>query len=204
VLFDVDTQIDYVFPAGALYVPGAETVVPVAARLNRAAAAAGLLVISTVDAHLENDGEFTEYAAHCVRGATGQRKPEATCVTSAPVTVGERVAPVPPLRGVRQILLEKTTVDCFRNRNLTLLLNRLTLEHAVVFGAATEVAVRHTAMGLLARGCRVTVVRDGVCGVSAGMVRRALAEMERGGAELTDSAMVLQSIAGGKYQSTLP
>ena len=177
---------------------------PVAARLNQAADAARVLVISTVDAHPENDGEFSEYAAHCVRGAAGQRKPAATCVTAAPVVVGERAGPLPPLAGVRQILLEKTTVDCFRNRNLAPLLDALALDHAVVFGVATEVAVRHTAMGLLARGCRVTVVRDGVRGVNAGMVRHALAEMERCGAVLADSATAVQSLAGGKYQSTLP
>lgn len=202
-LFDVDTQIDFVFPAGALYVPGAEAVVPVAAHLNQAAAAAGLVVISTVDAHPENDGEFIEYAAHCIRGATGQRKPEATCVTPTPVIVGERAAPAPPLTGARQILLEKTTVDCFRNRNLAPLLDALAPEHAVVFGVATEVAVRHAAMGLLARGCRVTLVSDAIRGVNAGMVRHAMAEMARGGAVLTDSATVLQSLAGRKYQSPL-
>ncbi|MCC6536375.1 MAG: cysteine hydrolase [Bryobacterales bacterium] len=203
VFFDVDTQIDFVFPAGALYVPGAASIVPVVARLNRAAAAAGLLVISTVDAHPENDGEFIEYAAHCIGGAAGQRKPAATCIVPAPVTVGERAAPVPALAGARQIQLEKTTVDCFRNRNLGPLLDALAPEHAVVYGVATEVAVRHAAMGLLARGCGVTLVTDAVSGVNAGMVRHALAEMARHGAGLADSATVLQSLAGGKYQSTL-
>ena len=37
--FDVDTQIDFLFPAGALYVPGAERIVPAIARLNQYAAA---------------------------------------------------------------------------------------------------------------------------------------------------------------------
>ena len=33
--FDVDTQIDFLYPAGALYVPGAERIVPAIAALNR-------------------------------------------------------------------------------------------------------------------------------------------------------------------------
>ena len=35
--FDIDTQIDFVYPAGALYVPGAEHILPVVAELNRRA-----------------------------------------------------------------------------------------------------------------------------------------------------------------------
>ena len=35
VFLDVDTQIDFLYPAGALYVPGAEAIVPVVAKLNR-------------------------------------------------------------------------------------------------------------------------------------------------------------------------
>ena len=35
--FDIDSQIDFIFPAGALYVPGAEQIIP-ASRLNRYAA----------------------------------------------------------------------------------------------------------------------------------------------------------------------
>ena len=71
VFFDIDTQIDFVYPAGALYVPGAERIVPVIAELNRRAA----LVISTMDAHSEDDPEFQIYPHHCVVGTAGQQKP---------------------------------------------------------------------------------------------------------------------------------
>jgi len=42
VFFDIDSQLDFLFPAGALYVPGAERIVPAIARLNRFAAAHGI------------------------------------------------------------------------------------------------------------------------------------------------------------------
>ena len=51
VFFDIDSQLDFLYPAGALYVPGAERIVPAIARLNRFAAAHGIPVISTTDAH---------------------------------------------------------------------------------------------------------------------------------------------------------
>src|SRR6267378_8323038 len=96
VYFDIDTQIDFVYPAGALYAPGAERVVPAIAELNRRAP----LVISTMDAHSEDDPEFQIYPHHCVLGTAGQQKPS--------VTLLERRAVIPaPLEGARQLILEK-------------------------------------------------------------------------------------------------
>ena len=78
VFFDVDTQLDFLYPAGALYVPGAESIVPQVAALNRYAAKNGIPVVSTMDAHTENDPEFREWPPHCVAGTAGQQKPAAT------------------------------------------------------------------------------------------------------------------------------
>jgi nicotinamidase/pyrazinamidase len=66
VFFDVDTQIDFMYPAGALYVPGAERIVPAIVRLNQSAP----LLVSTMCAHQENDPEFAQWPPHCVVGTT--------------------------------------------------------------------------------------------------------------------------------------
>src|SRR5579863_7638671 len=113
VFFDVDTQIDFLFPAGALYVPEAETILDGIASLNRYAAAHAIPLISTMDAHTEEDPEFRIYPHHCVAGTDGQRKPAATLVENrviVPNQLCDRIAP--------QILLEKQTLDCFTNVNL--------------------------------------------------------------------------------------
>src|SRR5215813_4490341 len=78
VFFDVDTQIDFLFPAGSLYVPGAEKIIGNIARLNAMAASQGIPVISTMDAHTENDAEFTIWHPHCIVGTVGQHKPAVT------------------------------------------------------------------------------------------------------------------------------
>ena len=195
VFFDVDTQFDFVFPAGALYVPGAERLLPVIARLNEFAAANGILVLSTVDAHPENDGEFTEYAAHSVRGTTGQRKPDST-VLSPRATLPENTAMLPALTGIKQVLVEKSTVDCFRNRNLARLLAHLGVTDCAVYGVATEVAVRHAAMGLVRLGYRVQLVTDAIQDLSEPIARRTRAELARDGGILTDStALVSRTLA---------
>src|SRR5580658_865687 len=64
VFFDIDTQIDFVYPAGALYVPGAEYILPLVGELNRHAP----VLISTMDAHSEDDPEFQIFPPHCVVG----------------------------------------------------------------------------------------------------------------------------------------
>src|SRR5207247_530250 len=74
VFFDIDTQIDFMFPAGALYVPGAERILPVIARLNRQATT----LVSTMCAHQEDDPEFKQWPPHCVVGTFGQLKPAST------------------------------------------------------------------------------------------------------------------------------
>ena len=58
VFVDIDSQLDFLYPSGALYVQGAERIVPAIARLNRYAAQHGIPVVSTTDAHTENDPEF--------------------------------------------------------------------------------------------------------------------------------------------------
>ena len=75
VFVDIDTQIDFLFPAGALYVPGAERILPAIAQLNHYAVEHSMPLISTADAHSENDPEFRTWPPHCVAGTAGQSKP---------------------------------------------------------------------------------------------------------------------------------
>jgi nicotinamidase/pyrazinamidase len=160
VFFDVDTQIDFLYPAGALYVPGAEAIVNNIAGLNRWAAGHGIVVVSTMDAHAENDSEFQNWPAHCVAGTVGQQKPQATLLESRAV-ISTSPGPV-DIGGAQQILLEKQALDCFTNRNLPALLERLDAGRYVVYGVVTEVCVRFAAFGLLATGKRVELVTDAV------------------------------------------
>ena len=160
VFFDVDTQLDFLYAAGALYVPGAEDIVAEVAALNRYAAAHGIPVVSTMDAHTENDPEFRAWPPHCVAGTAGQQKPAATLLekrTTIPSTPEDV-----EIRDAQQILLEKQSVDCFTNPNLPALLDHLGADRCVVYGVVTEICVKNAAMGLLKSGRQVTVVTDAV------------------------------------------
>jgi nicotinamidase/pyrazinamidase len=160
VFLDVDTQLDFLYPAGALYLPGAESIVPQVAALNRYAAEHGIPVISTIDAHTENDPEFRDWPPHCVAGTTGQRKPAATLLE--PRTTIPNSLQHFDVAGARQILLEKQSVDCFTNPNLPAVLDQLGVKSCVVYGVVTEICVKNAALGLLRSGRQVTLVTDAV------------------------------------------
>ena len=174
VFFDIDTQIDFVYPAGALYVPGAERIVPVIAELNRRAP----LVISTMDAHSEDDPEFQIYPHHCVAGTTGQQKPS--------VTLREKRAVMPARpEGLQQLILEKQKLDCFTNPNLMPLLAELNADRYVVYGVVTEICVRFAAFGLLKTGKRVEIVTDAVKALDETAAKKMFSEFTAAGGRLT-------------------
>ncbi len=160
---DVDTQQDFVFSSGALYVPGAERILERVAELNREAIAAGHLLIATMDAHGENDPEFAIWPHHCVKGSLGQRKPVQTLV-----------------EGMR--ILEKQSVDCFSNPDLDAILRENGISNAVVYGVVTEICVQNAARGLLDRGVHVTLIENAMKEFNGIAKERYFAEhRERGG-----------------------
>ncbi|NWF83799.1 MAG: cysteine hydrolase [Bryobacteraceae bacterium] len=168
---DVDTQIDFMFPAGALYVPGAEKILPEIARLNRWAAEHGIPVISTMDAHAENDAEFSAWPPHCVAGTLGQRKPECTLVA------GQR-------------FVRKQALDCFTSGEMEPALRETGAERYVVYGVVTEFCVRHAALGLLARGGRVEVVTSAILHIDEASMRTTFDEIVRRGGVLRTAGEV--------------
>jgi len=184
VFFDVDTQIDFLFPAGALYVPGAEGILPAIAELNRGAP----FLISTMDAHSENDPEFRVYPHHCVAGTTGQQKPASTLLDKRALIPSEP-------EGVRQFIVEKQELDCFANPHLMPLIERLGAERYVVYGVVTEICVRLAAFGLLKTGRRVEIVTDAVRALNQQDARTMFDEFTAAGGTLVTAAEVLGQMA---------
>jgi len=192
VFIDVDSQLDFLFPAGALYVPGAERILGSIARLNRFAAAQGIPVISTTDAHAENDPEFAQWAHHCVAGSTGQHKAESTLLDRR-VTVPSGPTAI-KIEGAQQIVVEKQTVDVFQAPHLTRVLDLLKAGRCVLYGVVTEICVLHAARGLLRRGQAVDLVTDAVEALTPEGSRRAIEEIVGGGGRLA----TVEEITGGR------
>ncbi len=191
IFFDIDTQLDFLYPAGALYVPGAERIVPAIARLNRHAAAHGIPVISTTDAHPEDDAEFRTWPPHCVAGTTGQRKAEATLLEKR-VVVPNREHDL-SVHGAQQIIVEKQHVDVFTAPNFAGVVERLAADRFVIYGVVTEICVLFAARSLLKYGKPMTIVTDAIAALTAEASERALAEVLAGGGTLALTADITRS-----------
>ncbi len=165
VLWDVDTQVDFVRADGKLAVPGAEQVVPAMERLVASARAVGVPHVASADDHELTDAEIsdmpdyeTTYPPHCLRGTVGAEKIAATRQLD-PVPLGLTTVPGRWLAG-REYLLLKKHFDVFTNPNAEPLLQLLDPEEVVVFGVATDVCDDAAIRGLRARGRAVTFVED--------------------------------------------
>jgi len=181
--FDIDTQIDFLFPAGALYVPGAERLIPALSRLNHFAAAHGIPLVSSTCAHSEDDPEFRDWPPHCIAGTVGHLKPPETLLEKRAVI---NVAPGEyAIDGAQQILFEKNQLDITSSPNFQPLLNRLAADAYVVYGVVTEYCVRFAALALLATGKPVSLVTDAIQTLSAQASENTIREFTARGGRLT-------------------
>jgi nicotinamidase/pyrazinamidase len=161
--FDIDTQIDFLFPAGALYAPGAENVIPAVSALNHYAAQNGIPVISSVCNHTENAEEFKGWPPHCIADTIGQKKPAATLLPGG------------------QYIIPKNELDLFSNPELIPLLDSLQTRECFVYGVLTEYCVKHAIMGLLKTGRKVNLITDAVHHLSGEAARQVIADFEAAG-----------------------
>ncbi|HVW83843.1 MAG TPA: isochorismatase family cysteine hydrolase [Bryobacteraceae bacterium] len=174
--FDIDTQIDFVFPAGALYGRGAERLIPAVAELNRFAGERGIALISSTCAHPENAEEFRVWPPHCVTGTVGQQKPAATLLADRK----------------KQMIVEKNDLDLFSNPDVLPMLDRMGIDECYVYGVFLEHCVRCAVMGLLKSGRKVWLVTDATMALSQEAGDKVMQDFLAAGGQCIDRARVLQ------------
>jgi nicotinamidase/pyrazinamidase len=203
VLWDVDTQVDFMDPDGKLYVPGAEETAPAMRRLVESARAAGVVHVASADDHELTDPEISDepdwqntFPPHCLRGTRGARRiPETEQADPLPLSL----VPFPPglvpglVDGRREILLLKKNFNVFTNPNADALLDALDPEEIVVFGVATDVCDDAAIRGFLARGRSVRFVEDAARGLDAERTAACTAAWRAGGVAFTTADEVVAS-----------
>jgi len=204
ILWDVDTQVDFMEPTGKLYVPGANDVAPAMERLVDAARAAGLVHVASVDDHELTDPELSDapdftntYPPHCLRGTRGAEK---ILETKQRDPLPLSLVPYPPgllprlVAGRRELVLLKKSFDVFTNPNADPLLDILDPEEIVVFGVATDVCDDAAIRGFLRRGRRVSFVEDAARGLDEARTAACRAAWRAGGAAFSTVEEVIASL----------
>jgi nicotinamidase/pyrazinamidase len=193
ILWEVDTQRDFMLPGGKLYVPGAEKLIPNISRLVNTARENRAFLISSGDHHSPQDPEFKIFPPHCIKGTEGaQVIPEALTqnVLAAPNESAFRLPA--DLTRYQQVLIEKQSLDVFDNPHAAEIVNSLSPNAEVfVFGVVTEYCVRSTAKGLLDLGRTVSIVTDAIEHLDPAAGSKAIAELTAAGAKLATTEAAL-------------
>jgi len=200
ILWDVDTQVDFILPEGKLYVRGAEETAPAMQRLVAATRAAGLVHVASADDHELTDDEISEspdfqttYPPHCLRGTRGARKvPETEQLDPVPITLEQ--LPERYLAG-REFLLLKKNFDVFTNPNTERLLQHLEPDEIVVFGVATDVCDDAAIRGFVERGLSVRFVEDAARGLEESRVSTCTAAWRDAGVRFSTTDEVVAALS---------
>src|SRR5947207_10655293 len=204
ILWDVDTQVDFMEPSGKLYVPDAKAVVPSMERLVDAARAAQLVHVASADDHELTDPEISDtpdfrntYPRHCLRGTRGAEKIlETKQFDPLPLSL----VPFPPglipglVEGKREILLLKKNFNVFTNPNTEPLVDALDPDEIIVFGVATDVCDDAAIRGFLLRGRRVLFVEDAARGLDEDRTRACIAAWRGQGVQFATAEEVAASL----------
>jgi nicotinamidase/pyrazinamidase len=204
VFWDVDTQYDFMRADGKLYVPGAESIIPTLAALTRFAHEHEIPIVASADNHELSDPEISDspdwkstFPPHCLRGTPGQRKIPETALGQPLVLEPEAVDPAMLTRQVSEhrgdFLLHKRSLYVFANPNVPVLLEALNPAAVVLYGVATDFCNRWAIEGLLqhAPQTRVHVVTDAIRAIVPKEGERLIAEWERQGVRMVNSAQVI-------------
>ena len=204
ILWDVDTQVDFIEPGAKLYFPGAEEARLAMARLVEAARTAGVVHVASCDQHELSDPEISlepdfdsTWPPHCLLGTPGAEKiPDTKQLDPLPLPL----VPLPAahllrlLDGRREILIPKKQYEPFTNPNAETLLDVLDPDEILLFGVATEICDDAAVRALLRRGRRITFVEDAARGVDESRAALCVASWRERGVRTTTAEEAAASL----------
>ncbi len=207
VVFDVDTQNDFMQSKGALSVVMADKLIPKTKELVRWAFENNIPVIGSVDRHFgtkeyadvelelaRNGGPFPN---HCMDGSPGQEKVNKNAF-DAMYFVEARADPAEVAKVVEAyksdprkvgLFFEKQTYDVANNPFFKKAIKYLGVKESVVFGVATDYCVKAAVNALTQDelGVKVYVIKDAIAAVTPEGEKEAIEEMKLKGAEFVES-----------------
>ncbi len=183
VLIDIDTQRDFLLAGGHACVWNHSEVLTNIRRVMAWARHEDISIISM--AEVRPNGSETKMG-YCIDGTNGQRKIGYTllCERASFPADDLNALPADLLRAHRQIVLHKRCADPFDEPRIERLLSEVRADEFILIGVGAEDAVKATALGLLHRGKKVTVVVDALGAHDRKEAKLAVRKMKAKGAHL--------------------
>jgi nicotinamidase/pyrazinamidase len=161
VFVDIDTQRDFLDPAGPLFIFSSPPILPNLERLTGYAARHEIRVLATACCHAADDLELDIFPPHCMAGTKGQSR---ISETDDPETVTLGLTDSFAGSLPRHLTIHKKELDLFSRADANAIIAAYQRDSPtfVVYGVATDYCVKKAVEGLLARGCQVAIVVDAI------------------------------------------
>ncbi len=187
ILIDIDTQRDFLLGSGRASIMNHKQVLANIRRMMAWARHGGIRIISTCEVHRNHNG--CSALDYCIDGTAGQKKIRYTILSNRAIFAADTNTnlPIDVLLANRQVIFHKRCTDPFDEPRIDRLLSELKADEFILIGTAAEGAVKATALGLLRRGKRVSVVVDAVGSYNKRAAKMAFQTMKAMGARLTET-----------------
>ncbi len=184
VVVDVDTQTDLFIADGAACVRNHRRILANVRRVVAWSRVKGMRMVSTAIGFEGRNGDY-----YCIDGTKGQQKVSYTLRNRRISFVADGSTDLARDVFLRydQVILHKRCEDPFKEPRAERILTELCADEFILIGGLAEGAVLATALGLLCRGKRVTVVVDAVGTHDRGKANIALRKMQAKGAKLIET-----------------
>ena len=190
ILIDINTQRDFLLAGGKACIRNHRRVLAHIRRMIAWARYRNIPIISTCEIYPDNNGGNA--VGYCIDGTVGQKKIPYTLLSNRMSFAADGSTDLPRdiVRRYRQIIFHKRCVDPFDEPRIDRLLTEVRASEFILVGASCEGAVMATALGLLQRGKRVSVVVDAVGSHNKREAKLALRKMEAKGAKLIETRRI--------------
>jgi len=197
IFWDVDTQFDFMKPEGALYVPGAETIIDKISEVRRFALDNGHSMLADVDWHSMDNPEISEhpdmkttFPPHCMAGQPGTER--VGYLGKVPIDyVDINEVDLAELRKLVKkdqfhIVIRKQSLNVFDNPNTHKIVDLVAPRHVVAFGVALDCCVYYVTTELAKhKGLKVSLLQDATKGLQTRPDEQVYEELRQRGVEIT-------------------
>ncbi len=197
--WDVDTQYDFMKSDGKLYVPEAESIIPILEKVTQFARDHEIPIWGSVDYHQPDDPEISDqpdfyqtFPPHCLQGTSGWEKIEATRPKN-PLWIDSQPIPVEKLKEMiiahpNEVFFRKQRFDVFTNPNVIPALEVIQPTEIFVYGVALDVCDYYAIEGFLKIGrYQVVLIEDATKPIHPQKAEELLRDWEKRGVRIIQS-----------------